>query len=401
MQRTLFIYTLRENLVEIIKLNFLKTLYIVKMPRKMKSNLAYSYDTNDVVTPTLQPSFQKMKTGSIFEFNRPAFRANTNPIRDPIKDFDMSTLNRRGGIGNNTIIRQNFLAPDPAARSAYDFEIQDKIRRQQEGLNVKLSDKTISDLFKVVTVDPSDKEWLNEYNRRLGAGETEEQLKAFPPLGRPQRPLTKMVNFAEASNVSSLNLTQKLDLLLTAVKSAPSVVDPAKILADIWLVVDNIEKFSDTNFEALAAILRKSGAVDRDPRVYFGARYHRFWSRRQYLESKAKVDTFILANNTTGSASRPLVGTLGDPVKLESLITTLGLPREKILDDSGDDVTGPGDAFYFDIVNLSIIDYDDVCDQVNTGIDSGLIDDQPPPAGYAGMWLTEEDIRTLNGIDVG
>lgn len=366
-----------------------------------KSNLAYAVDSNDNITNPIQPSFQEIKKGSIFGFNRPAFKANTVVINDPIIPFDMSTLNKRSGIGNNRILRQDFLAPDPAPRSAYDFEIQDRIRRQQEGLNVKLSDKTISDLFKVVTVDPSDKEWLDEYKRRLDGGETEEELKALPPLGRPQRPLTKMVNFAEASNVSSLDLTQKLDLLLTAVKSSPSVVDPAKILADIWLVVDNIEKFSDTNFEALAAILRKSGAVDKDPRVYFGVRYHRFWSRRQYIENKAKVDTFILANNTTGSASRPLVGTLGDPVKLESLITTLGLPRERILDDSGDDVTGPGDAFYFDIVNLTIIDYDDVCEEVNTGVDSGLIDDQPPPAGYGGNWLTQEDIRILNGIDVG
>lgn len=344
------------------------------MPRKMKSNLAYSYDTNDVITPVLQPSFQKMKTGSIFEFNRPAFRANTNPIRDPIKDFDMSTLNRRGGIGNNAIIRQNFLAPDPASRSAYDFEIQDKIRRQQEGLTVKLGDKTLGDLFKVVVPDPDDKEWLDEYNRRLGAGETKEQLKTFPPLGRPQRPLTKMVNFAEASNQSALSVSDKLDLISASLSSTS---DSAK-LADMMLLIDKIDTFTQENYITMQTILRKTNAIPSAPVLFFGSNaYHRFWSIDQYRASEPKLMLYILTNSKTGDPSKPILWITGAPISRAELVTEL-TPKRDVYDSDGNILSVNGNNFYLDIDNLRVVDRDFVVNAVNGGVDSGLINDEFP-----------------------
>ena len=52
----------------------------------------------------------------------------------------------------------------------------------------------MKDLFEITTVDPEDKLWLEEYNKRIAAGETEEKIKLNPPFGIPQRPLKKMEN---------------------------------------------------------------------------------------------------------------------------------------------------------------------------------------------------------------
>ena len=366
------------------------------MPRRkstLTSGLAYAYDTNDVITQTLQPSFQEIKKGSIFGFDRPAFKANTVTINDPIKPFDMSTLNRRSGIGNNTILRQNFLAPDPAPRSAYDFELQDKIRRQQEGLTVKLGDKTLSDLFKVVTVDPDDKEWLAEYNRRLGAGETKEQLKNNPPFGRPQRPLTKMVNFAEASSQSALNVSDKLDLISA---SLTSTSDSAK-LADIMLLIDKIDTFTQENYITMTEILRKTNAIPSAPELFFGSSgYHRFWSIDQYRASEPKLMMYILTNSKTGDPTKPIISISGIPITRQELVMVL-TPKRDVYDSDGNILSINGNNAYLDINNLRVVDRDFVVNAVNGGADSGQINGELPALDKITgsiRWLTtrEEDI---------
>ena len=100
----------------------------------------------------------------------------------------------RTGVGNYDIKRMNFLTEQIAGRNAINFEKQQLLDIQQQGITVKLGDKTLNDLFSVQLADDSDYLWIREYNRRLDARESKISINASPPFNRRQRTVIKNMN---------------------------------------------------------------------------------------------------------------------------------------------------------------------------------------------------------------
>lgn len=93
-------------------------------------------------------------------------------------------------------IRGNFLKADAVSREKYL-----KILMGQEPPKITLSDlsKQMTGITKSMVPDENDVAWLNEFDRRLAAGENEEQILLNPPLGRGQRMVERQLSVNELS----------------------------------------------------------------------------------------------------------------------------------------------------------------------------------------------------------
>lgn len=358
--------------------------------------------TDDQSLETLPPSFDIMKKGKPFSLERPQFKKGTPSaiVDESISTFNIARLNKRSGLGNNTILRDSFRTPDVLGRQLTDYALAELIDRQQQGIKVQLSDKTLKDLFQVKTVDPDDKEWLAEYNRRLAGGETKEQLKAFPPFGREQRVMFKTVNFGEGvslSETSSKTVTEQLTLLKEAVTAGSGTTDLTEVLAKIFELTEKVDAFSVDNYGILGEILNKIGVINPDPRIYFGAGYHRLWDKDQFLANQAKVVVFLLANQPTkGMESTPVRGETKLLATLQAMYTSMakGTPN-KVFNASGTEAPYPqytAYQWYLDIDRKRLISRADAVMLVSgsENVDNGQLGGlNPPPLddGSVGTWM--------------
>ncbi len=74
---------------------------------------------------------------------------------------DISGLNKRGGTGNNFIARQNYKIPQPRSRvDNLDFDRPRALNIQNNGVKIKLGDRTLSEMFHVQLDDPTDVTWI-------------------------------------------------------------------------------------------------------------------------------------------------------------------------------------------------------------------------------------------------
>jgi hypothetical protein len=93
-------------------------------------------------------------------------------------------------------IRGNFLRADAVSREEFL-----KILMGQEPPKITLSDlsKQVTNITTSMVPDDNDVQWLNEFNRRLAAGEDEEDILINPPLGRQQRMVEQQLSVNEIS----------------------------------------------------------------------------------------------------------------------------------------------------------------------------------------------------------
>ena len=180
--------------------------------------------------------FDTVREGTQETITRPAFRAGTVIIKD-YTDVKLPT-DIRSGLGNYTLIRENFVAPPLMPRVAVDFDKLNAQDLEAQGIKVQLGAKTIEQLFKTYVKDKTDVEWLTEYNRRRTAGETIEQLRNNPPFGREQRKVSKMTNFAE----QSVDLDTKLQRISSSVRQGrdETKVEMANIAAEIARILTDV-----------------------------------------------------------------------------------------------------------------------------------------------------------------
>jgi len=210
--------------------------------------------------------FNKTRGGSAFEIKRPAYRSGKD-----YRDIDVPPLdvNERDGMGNYDITRLNFIAPPIKGRYVIPFETLQAQDIEFGGIKVQLGQKTLDKLFKIQVDDPTDKNWLDEYERRLRAGETEEQLKLRPPLGRPQRKITKMTSI----DGKEQSLTDKIETVYAAINQGygQSTQQRAALMLKVKEILGNQDdskqqdalndllKKSDEARQQLEDILRKIG----------------------------------------------------------------------------------------------------------------------------------------------
>jgi hypothetical protein len=355
--------------------------------------------TDDKSLASLAPSFVIMKKGNPFNIERPQFkRGSPSSIVDESKStFNIAKLNKRSGLGNNTILRDSFRTPDVLGRQPVDFALQELLDRQQQGIKVQLGDKTLQDLFQVKTVDPSDVVWIAEYNRRLEAGETKEQLALSPPFGREQRVMFKKVNFGEGvslSEKSALSTSEELKLLRASISAGSGSSDLVESIAKLFELMEKIDTFTQENYITMQEILRKTNSIPSAPEQFFGtAGYHRFWSIDQYRASEPKLMVYILTNSKTGDPTRPILSISGTPISRAELVTIL-TPKRDVYDSDGNILSVNGNDFYLDINNLRVVERDFVVNAVNGGEDSGQINGELPALDKISgsiRWLTTRE----------
>jgi len=370
-------------------------------------NLPDSFKSTDIsgdkVVETLPPSFDIMKKGKPFTLDRPQFKTGISSIDVQNRGVDISTLNKRSGLGNNTILRDSFRTPDVIGRQPVDYALAELIDRQQQGIKVQLGDKTLRDMFQVKTVDPTDLAWIAEYNRRLAAGESKERLAIAPPFGREQRVMFKSVNFGSGvslSEGSALSISEELKLLRDAVTAGPSSSDLVNIMAKIIELTEKFEAFTDENVKILAEILNKTKVVDPDPKVYFGAGgYHRFWDIDQYRANRTKVITWLV--NGAKDEITPVTSPKKVAMSIEGMAKLLAMgTNNPVFNSAGKPADRPpyfAYQWYLDVEKKAVISRDEVIALVSSAenIDSGMIGGLPPPPVLgdggvlmAGKWLT-------------
>jgi len=315
-------------------------------------------------------SFQKINRGSIFSIERPSFKSST----EVLKDFSNPLLPNydRRGHGNRNIMRKEFLAPDIKGREVLNFERLQAQDLEEGGIKVQLGDKTIEKLFKIQVADSTDRSWIDEKNRRLAAGETDEQIRMNPPFGRPQRKVSKNVNFAQ----QGLDMTDKLETLQTAIVqgAAESKADLAQVAAQLALVVGNADDMKQVNAENRAQIdeILKRVAIPRDWRA--AGFKHRLYSVNQYRAESGLINLYLLSNlGSTRSFDRPIyVKDTRNPVSIHQIVNNL----------SRNDSTGKAQKF-LDLKTRLIISSSEAMELANQGVDGGVLNDrEAPPDGW-------------------
>ena len=382
------------------------SVYSQKLPNSYKSTDI----SDDSAIVTLPPSFDIMKKGKPFIIERPAFKKGTaSAIIDEGKRT-ANLQNNRSGLGNNLIIRQSFETPNVAPRQATAYALEELLAQQQQGIKVQLADKTLSDLFKLVTVDPEDKVWLSiyatEFKRLTDEGKSEDEakeiLKASPPLGRPQRPMTKMVNFGsvvDLSQKSSLSLNEKLDALTVAISSLSALELPIT-LAKIMEMITGITSFTPAECAKISALLDATKAVPTDYAGY--GLTHAIFSYDQYMSSdNALINTYLGANIPLGLKPHlPVFSSGGSPIEWKQIPKTLKLLHNAV-DQDGNPIPSSY-QYYLNLPERRIMTRAETLDLVNiSGIDSGRLNGENPPApdpsvGGSPHWLSEseEEIAT-------
>jgi hypothetical protein len=138
---------------------------------------------------------------------RPAFRQGTTKCPDNESTNYMPKKRRH----IRPSLRQNAFDAPPIKARHVDFDGLQEIDLAQQGSKVTLSDKTLSTLLDREEGDPTDKEWLEEYERRITEdGTTPEALKVDLPLGRRQRTVIKRTNIGTATNNIQAGMTKQM-----------------------------------------------------------------------------------------------------------------------------------------------------------------------------------------------
>lgn len=194
------------------------------------------------------------------EIIRPAFKSGissvhfkADKIKPPNKIGERSDLLNRPALSSASL--GNRVVPD--------FEELDEEGERQHGLKVQLSDKTLKQLFMTKVPDTRDTAWIDEYNRRISAGETPAQIKASPPFNRQQYTVETMKNFGQ-ENVTTRD---RLDMINNAFNQAriETRQDKALILAqlaDILSSSENIEMVTtDMQLQSLQKAAKRAGMV--------------------------------------------------------------------------------------------------------------------------------------------
>lgn len=196
--------------------------------------------------------FDKVKSGTAFHIARPAFKSGA--VINKMGEVAPLKPNERRGLGNRNITRNNFISPPIRGRETLDFEKLQAQDIETGGIKIQLGDKTLEKLFKVQIDDKTDVEWVNEKNRRIAAGETEDQVNANPPFGRPQRKVNKMTNFGE----QNLSLEDKIEQIATAVSqgNAETTEELGKIASAIAALLGNVDTLSKMTARDLTSINR-------------------------------------------------------------------------------------------------------------------------------------------------
>ena len=245
----------------------------------------YSYEDGRKVKALGRTKFNKeVDIKNQFAFNRPVVMSGGSLNRQA---DDITHINKRRGIGNNEILRENFIASAIAPRMASSFSAV-VIERPDNVL--ELGAKTLERMFEVKVPDSTDFEWVREeakmrarltpniqrQNPTFTPAEVkamvDRELKVNLPLGREQRMKLERKNIAQAN----LSVEDKIKELSQEVSQgrAMNTTDKADILAQLALSFATAKADQTTNYALLGAdiakILRNTNIKTLSYKAVFG-----------------------------------------------------------------------------------------------------------------------------------
>ena len=258
---------------------------------------------NDLQVPTLCKSDFKTskRQGAMYPVKREGYRLGTSSYTTP--NVPNLRANRRTGIGNNAIVRNNFEAAPVASRAMriVPFEKLQLQTLQEQGIKVALGDKTIEKIVNIQVDDPTDVEWIAERNRRKASGESDEQLKNKPPLGRPQRKIKKST-LLEQKNMA---FEDKLEQLTTAVNTGfgSSNADRAKVVSELALLVDRVRSLVSLTRDQIDMIIEITEKV-QFPKDWRSVASSRYLTKQEFQANKGMLFLYIL--NKAQNKNKPI-----------------------------------------------------------------------------------------------
>jgi hypothetical protein len=165
----------------------------------------------------------------------------------------------------------------------------------------KLDEETMEKLLGEEIPDPDDKKWLDERARRLAAGETEAQLTAFPPFGRPQKTLKKIQrSLTTSASMSAARTNTELTKIIQEIKDgrAETEVGFAEIIADL----QNVILSGNANNAQLVAAVKALSLPSARATLPFT-----FYDYKGYMDNKAIIDADLIARQDEGEIKLPAV----------------------------------------------------------------------------------------------
>ena len=321
-------------------------------------NFAFKTNPQNIITKNNQ-----------FNIARPAFKSGA------VMQGNMNVpmlKNKRTGDGDRNMERNNFIAPPIKGREQLDFEkLQAQEKELQSNRNeIQLGDKTIEKLFKVQIQDPTDIEWINEYNARISAGETAEQIAQMPPLGRPQRQVSQMRNFGQ----QGLKTDDKLELLSASIlqSNTSNGADMAKLVASTAQLLNDanaLGNFTQQQFNQLRVIINRL-SIPKNYRVYGFT--HKYFTWEQYRREQGFINLYILSNlGSDRSLNEPLISIQNDlstrPMTISSMVSALqrqGTARK-----------------YLNVEQKTVMTQEQLYTALNAGEDGGKLNNRDMPQG--------------------
>lgn len=308
----------------------------------------------------------------ISSFKRNNFYEDTEIFKQPEGKIPSFYKNKRRGLGNMRISRPNFISPEIEPRKVISFEELQARDIEQAGIKVQLGDKTLEKLFKIEVPDETDVEWLDEYKRRLNAGETESQIDANPPFGRKQRTKPEMKNLGD----QNINLEEKLNVIEKAVKQG------GKDINNIILILSNTmtqaQNITLNELKTIKATLRSVFPIKETYKA-FGLK-NRLYSRKQYLKLQGVINLFILNNTDMKDLEYPVEALTIDK-KTNKVITDIskGSQANKGFYKIGNISVGLGatkkrEEGYLDVENRKIISREMAMALSSSGVDNKMLD---------------------------
>ena len=307
--------------------------------RKNEGENTYKIDggvyenTTEIEAVPNNRQFPKLKSGTVFKINRPAFKYNLQKVANEQVPMYVS---KRTGTGNYNIRRSNFKA-EPIRPRNLGFEKMELQTLRNAGQEIAIGDETLDKLFAVQVKDPSDGEWLLEVQRRKDAGETDAEIAANPPFRREQRTITKNINFA----TTGLKLEDKIELLQTAVmsNSVESQKELKEVATSIAMILKDVEQLNQNQTKVMGEIVNRLN-LPVDP--FEAGLPQRIYSLSEYQKDAGLVNFYIYSRafKMGLNLNSPVEGMTGNLIKLSSLGTYLS--------------QGKGDVF-FDAVDMKLV----------------------------------------------
>lgn len=271
--------------------------------RCQKPTLPYSYDFGKI--PRNSPPQISRPATEVYGLSaRKQERANLVGVAPPVQ---YSKRVAEDGKFNRTAYYQPSILP-----------------RRVPGLDMpgdkglKLSDETLGQLLSVDVPDKNDIQWTTEYQRRLLAGETVEQLAINPPLGRKQRVKKERLTIGKAA----MNNETRINAIKTAIDAgfSKSFADRAALGVEIVKLFSSLSAIESLTNANMAVIVNALKSI-KMPKTWTSAGLPmRLYNAADFAANSGEVIAFTLANLPSGvDINLPIIGLRGTPVSLGRL----------------------------------------------------------------------------------